>query len=180
MKEQRESEVIERVLGGDAGAFEALVDGYSERVFALACRICPSREDAQEVVQDTFLKAYRHLSRFRGESSFSSWLYRIAWNTALSYLRKHRAAPRPIALEEERIADKAPFEGEDTPRQEQLARLERAMEYLSPGERTLLWLFYHEEQPVRAIAHILSLSEGQVKTRLHRVRKKLGLIYNSL
>lgn len=180
MAEQHDTEVIERVLGGDDGAFEALVERYSARVFSLVCRICASREEAEEVVQDTFLKVYRHLGRFRRESSFSSWLYRIACNTALSHHRKTRSAPRFIPWEEERIPEGEPLWREDDPPQERLARLDRAMEHLPAAERMLLLLFYREERPVREIARILSLSEGQVKTRLHRIRKKLGIIYNSL
>jgi RNA polymerase sigma-70 factor (ECF subfamily) len=177
MNDLNDTALIERALGGDAGAFGVLVERYSGRVFSLVRRICPGREDAEEVVQDTFLKVYRQLTRFRRESSFSSWLYRIAWNTALSRLRKNRAAGHFTAWEDGRfrLDDEAepPWEDADT-REEQLERLEAALDRLPPEDRFLLLLFYREDKPVREIAHITGMSEGQVKTRLHRIRKRLG------
>ena len=86
--EQIESLYIRRTLNGETAAFGQLVEQYSQRIFLLVLRIVRCREDAEELTQDVFLKAFRHLNTFKGDSSFSSWLYRIAFNTAISFVRK--------------------------------------------------------------------------------------------
>lgn len=186
MENGNDTVIIEHVLGGDTEAFGILVDRYSEVVFSLVVRICGSREDAEEVAQDAFIKAYNNLTKFKGESSFSSWIYRIAYNTAISHLRKHKHM-QMSELHDERL--RAREEEEDGPeefdtgpfaREEQLERLENAMAQLPPDDRALLVLFYLEDKSIREIAEIVSQSEGNVKIRLHRVRKRLAAIYEKL
>ncbi len=174
MNSLNDTTLIERVLGGDAEAFAMLVGRYSERVFALVRRIAPSREEAEELTQDTFVKAYENLGKFRRESSFSTWLYRIAYNTALSHTRRHR--PRPGEWRDEWDAAEGVFEEEaGAGPEESLRRVERALKALPPDDRALVQLFYLEEKPVREVALITGLSENNVKTRLHRIRKRLAL-----
>lgn len=182
MNNLNDPELIESVLGGDPEAFGVLVGRYSDTVFALVFRIAGNREDAEEIVQDAFVKAYGSLGKFRRDSSFSSWIYRIAYNTAISHLRKNKnVRMTELAEERLRIADEdSPAEREGLFREEQLSRLEEALARLSPDERAVVQLFYLEERPVREISRITGLSENNVKTRLHRIRKRLGAIYENL
>jgi len=186
MENLNDTTVIENVLGGNTEAFGVLVGRYSDVVFSLVVRICGNREDAEEVTQDAFVKAYSNLSKFKGESSFPSWIYRIAYNTAISHLRKHKHM-QMSELHDERL--RAREEEEDGPdefdagsfsREEQLERLENAMAQLPPDDRALLVLFYLEDKPIREIAEIVSQTEGNVKIRLHRIRKRLAAVYEKL
>ena len=179
-----DTDIIERLLEGDTEAFGLLVGRYSERVFSLVCRICGNREDAEEVTQDVFVKVFRNIGNFRRASSFSSWIYRIAYNASISHLRRQNPF-RMSELQEERL-DTGSREGPDDfeaaapGREEQLERLEKALATLPPDDRALLLFFYREDKSVREIAEIVSQSENNIKTRLHRIRKRLGNIYNEL
>lgn len=186
MNEPNHTDIIEKASGGDSGAFGVLVEQYSGQMYALALRICGNREDAEEVTQDAFIKIHENLKKFRGESSFSSWAYRITYNTAISYIRKHKRT-RYSELYNERVHSEEnrgilPEEenGEALTRESNLLRLENAMEKLPPDDKVLILLFYREDKPVREIAGIMDLSENNVKTRLHRIRKRLGVIYENL
>ena len=185
MNNLNDLDIIEHVLRGDTEAFGVLVGRYSTPVFHLVRRIAGNREDAEEIAQDTFVKAYGSLRKFRKESSFSSWIYRIAYNTAITYLRKKKAV-RFSDLHDERLRFGEDEEGPEEfdpggyPKEQQLQRLEKAMDHLPPDDRALLVLFYQEDKPVREIAGIVSQSEGNVKIRLHRIRKRLALIYEKL
>jgi RNA polymerase sigma-70 factor (ECF subfamily) len=146
---------------------------YGQPVFSLIVKMTGNREDAEELTQDVFLKAFRSLSTFRGSSSFSTWLYRIAYNTAISALRKQKMEWLPF----EEIADMAEKEAEDEVSEldgdDQLDLLQKAMEQLPPDDRALLTLFYTQEKTVDEISVITRLSRPNVKTKLHRIRKKL-------
>ena len=176
---------IERVLGGDTEAFAAVVDRYSPAVFSLIRRICGNREDAEELTQDTFVKAFQNLGKFRRDSRFSTWLYRIAYNTVVSHSRRRKGI-FVIELREEGAknhrdeAEPDGFDSGEFSREEQFLRLERALEAISPEDRALVALFYTEDRPVREIAEILSISEGNVKVKLHRTRKRLADIYENI
>ena len=127
-----EQELIRRIAGGETRLCARLVDRYGRAVYTLAARIAGCTEDAEELTQDIFLKAFSSLDRFGGRSSFSTWLY----------------------------------------------PLNRAVERLDPEERALVTLFYYEDRSVGECAAITELSEGNVKVRLHRIRKKLYVLVN--
>jgi RNA polymerase sigma-70 factor (ECF subfamily) len=175
MKELNDTACVERVLGGDAEVFAVLVGRYSDRVFALIERICGDRGEAEELTQDTFVKAYENLYRFRLESSFSTWLYRIACNTAISHVRRRRVHFGEYH-DERAAAEDLRTEDETGAREERFQRLERALEALGADDRALVHLFYRDDLPVAEIARITALSPANVKTRLHRIRKRLGVL----
>ena len=102
MRQQQEHDLIERIADGDTEAFAVLVDRYAHTVHALVARIVVTAEDAEEVTQDVFLKVFDHLPRFDGRSSLATWIYRIAFNTAVSHARRRRRPTCPI--DERRIA----------------------------------------------------------------------------
>ena len=155
-----EQELIRRIAGGETRLCARLVDRYGRAVYTLAARIAGCTEDAEELTQDIFLKAFSSLDRFGGRSSFSTWLYRIAYNTAVSHARRTR--PKHCGIDERRLA----------------ALPDSAVERLDPEERALVTLFYYEDRSVGECAAITELSEGNVKVRLHRIRKKLYVLVN--
>lgn len=171
-----EQRLIRKVREGDAEAFAPLIERYSRPIFALVVGIVGQREEAEELTQDIFLKAYTRLSTFGGRSTFSTWLYRIACNTALSAVRSRQ---RRFALfdsdRSERLPD-VPDEGELTTLSEaQEQALLAALDRLEADERALIQLHYYENRPLSECGEILSISESNAKVRLHRIRKKLGL-----
>lgn len=180
MDDKREKQYIQRILDGETELFGFFLDRYSRPVYALVTPIVSSREDAEELVQDVFLKAFQHLSRYKGDASFSTWIYRIAYNAAVSFTRKRRQEYHYI---EEDAINNVPDEKansllESTDDEERIACLMRAIEKLDPEEKTLITLFYYEERPITAIGEVLGLTLSNVKTKLHRTRKKIYLLMN--
>lgn len=177
-----DSYYIERIKQGDTACFACLIDRYGKQVFTLVVRIVRSREDAEELTQDIFLKVFRTLPGFRGGSSFSTWLYRIAYNTAVSATRKTKY--EYLSVEEDALAnvseETAASRLDRCSNEAQLERLDRALEKLPPDERGLVALFYLQEKTVAAVAAAAGMTETNVKTRLHRIRKKLFVLLNEM
>ena len=142
MRQQQEHDLIERIAGGDTEAFAVLVDRYAHTVHALVARIVVTAEDAEEVTQDVFLKVFDHLPRFDHRSSPATWIYRIAFNTAVSHARRRRRPTCPI--DERRIAaitdDEVERLEEMVERQQALDKLAAAIEALEADERALVTL----------------------------------------
>ena len=142
-----EQELIRRIAGGETRLCARLADRYGRAVYTLAARIAGCTEDAEELTQDIFLKAFSSLDRFGGRSSFSTWLYRIAYNTAVSHARRTR--PKHCGIDERRLAALPDSEAdrleEWAEKQERLDALNRAVERLDPEERALVTLFYYED-----------------------------------
>ena len=168
---------------GDGPAFECLMSRYQKRIFAVAFRITRNREDAQDIVQQSFHKAFVHLDTFQGKSSFSSWLTRIAINEALMYLRKKRAQSE-ISLEHMKsdaescpmeIPDKGKGPAEIYEQNERKRILCRAIRRLSLESRTAV-LLRLEERSIEEAAEILGVGSGTLKARLFRAREKLRVL----
>ena len=162
--EQNESHIISRVLAGRTEEFAYFLDTYGQAVFTLIVRMVSSEEDAEELAQDTFMKAYEHLGSFYGESSFSTWIYRIAYNTALSFLRKRKG--REVVIDETFWNTVSETEVDEALDDDSEDRIERA----------LVTLFYEKGKTVQELAEISGLSVSNVKVKLHRVRKKLYIL----
>ena len=176
MTHHDEQRLIRKVLEGDAEAFAPLVERYSRPIFALVVGIVGQREEAEEVTQDIFLKAYTHLASYGSRSAFSTWLYRIACNTALTAVKRRQ---RRFALFDFGRAERLPElsdDGELTELSEaQEQALRAALDRLEADERALIQLHYYENRPLSECGEILSLTESNTKVRLHRIRKKLGV-----
>jgi len=175
MKPATDHQLIQQVLQGDAQRFGILVERYQDYVFTIIVRMLRSKEEAEEVSQDTFVKAFISLSSFRGEAKFSSWLYRIAYRKALDFIKankKHRA----VSLLEE-ITEGNMIAIEDALdqllSQERKQMIANAIQQLDATDATIVTLYYYEDASVREIATIVSLSEDNVKVKLYRSRKKL-------
>ena len=162
---------IRRTLAGDADAFSVLVERYQSLVFSVVSRIVRQREDAEDVAQDVFVKAYSSLAGFRGEARFSTWICRIAYTTAISHSRRHR--PDRAGIEIQNDHDTCTTDDENNLHEERLQQLQRSLAQLPPNDAGLLSLYYQHNKTIDEIAFINGLSASNVKVRLHRIRKKL-------
>ena len=166
-----ETHIIHRILKGETSLYEYFLDKYSQQVFILIIRIVENQEDAEELTQDTFLKAFEHLSSFKAESSFSTWIYRIAYNTAISAELIVMDSAMLMNISDQQIDDALNDESE-----ERVGKLNKAIKKLDAEERALISLFYNEEKTIGEIALILGLTESNAKVKLHRIRKKLYIL----
>ncbi len=175
MESQNDIYYIKEILNGNHNAFSYLVDAHKDHSFNLALRICGNHEDAEEVTQDAFIKAFRSLPRFKMRSSFATWLYRIVYNTAISNVRTRKKAPLSL---EEFPADATDFMGactnEAEAEEEYMSSLINfAMQKISEEDRGLIGLYYYEKLTTEEIAEVTGISRSNVKTRLFRARQKI-------
>ena len=171
-----DNEIISRVLQGEQNAYAELVNHYQGYVFTLTLRMIKSREDAEEVAQDVFVKAYRSLADFRGESKFSTWLYTITNTTCITFLRKKKLDIH--SLDNEKVFEVADSKdsGLRANLVEQKSRINmvnQAIAMLSPDDAEVITLFYKAEQNLEEISRILKLETNTIKVRLHRARTRL-------
>ena len=174
---KEESHIIKEILNGKTEQYEYFLERYGQQVFVLVDRIVSCQEDAEELTQDVFLKAFQQLSSFKAESSFSTWIYRIATNLAISAVRKKRNDV--LRLDDSvfaNLSDTQVDEALEDESEEQMERLQQAMNQLEADERALITLYYLEEKPLAEVAFILGLTEGNAKVKLHRIRKKLYVL----
>jgi RNA polymerase sigma factor (sigma-70 family) len=166
---------IGQVLEGKSNAFTYIVGRHKDHAYNLAFRICGSREEAEEIAQDAFMKVYRSLTHFKMRSSFSTWLYRIVYNTAISLVRTRKKGVLSL--------DEFPAEAIDFMRisvtEEEAAAEYRdslvnfALQKISEEERALITLYYYDELSVEEISGITAISKSNVKVKLFRARQKM-------
>ena len=175
----QEQKWIDAARKGDQEAFAELVRLYEKKVFALTRRMCKNPDDAAEAAQEAFLAAWQGLPGFRGDSAFSTWLYRLASNACVDLLRRegrHRDAAGPSFNDDEAavdVADPAASPHELAERSELRRQIEEGLAALSPEHREVLILREMHQQSYDEIADILSLDPGTVKSRISRARKQL-------
>lgn len=163
-----EQQRIGRILDGKHEEYAWFVNTYSQRVLHFTSQMLPDAEDAREVSQDAFVKAFRSLASFRFQSSFCTWVCRIAYRESINRLRRKQ-------LHYVDLAD-IPAVADDelsTGKEERIALMEEAIDDLPPDERLLLHLYYYEDRPLREIAYIMDAESNTLASRLHRIRKKL-------
>lgn len=175
-REARIRSLLERSRGGDQSAFRELVVLHQDRAYGLALRITRSPADAEEVAQDAFLRAWLALGRFRGESSFGTWLYRIVARRAFDRLAQLRTRHgREVGVED--VADlpvpAAGAAGGGAESGARARRLERMVRALPAAQRATVTLYYYEDRSVEQVAGILGMPENTVKTHLSRARAAL-------
>ena len=171
-----DNELISRVLKGDQQAYAGLVSRYQNYVYTLTLRFTKNREDAEEVSQDIFIKAYRSLADFRGASKFSTWLYTIVNTTCITFLRKKRMEVH--SLDNEKVFEVADsvdsgMRANMVEQKSRVAMVNNAIEMLNPDDAEVLTLFYKGEQSLEEIAMILGIEANTAKVRLHRARTRL-------
>ena len=174
MKLLQDDSLIRRAAAQDAAAFEQLMLLHQKPVYNICWRMAGNAEDALDLSQEVFLKAYRNIGNFDERSQFSTWIYRIAYNEATSALRKK---DKELLSFDDRmwnsLSDKEIDEELDTENEMQIQKLQQALTQLKPDEQALVTLFYEEEKNIEEIAYIFHLTESNVKVKLHRIRKKL-------
>lgn len=178
MNQTEEMEHIRAVLNGATDRYAYFLHEYSGQVFVLISKIVSDREVAEELTQDVFLKAFNKLSSFNGNSKFSSWLYRIAYNSAISFVRKKKIV---FPSFDEAIINSVPDDAVDAlldkvEDEVLLSKLESAIEKLGTEEKAIITLFYIDDKPLTEVAEIMGLSLTNTKVKLHRIRKKLFVL----
>ena len=179
---EQEREIIQKVLSGDTEAFEALVLEHQNKVYSLALRMVGNEEDALDMAQEAFIRAFNSLSGFRGDSKFSVWLYRLTSNICIDFIRS-RAKKRTVSMtwtdDEGGDAGELEIPDETWSPEAQLERrmtresVQRGLDSLSPQYREILLLREINGLSYEEIAKALNLEEGTVKSRIFRARKKL-------
>ncbi|MCF8302396.1 MAG: sigma-70 family RNA polymerase sigma factor [Bacteroidales bacterium] len=175
MKYHDDSVYIEQILDGNSQAYAYLVNKHKDMAYTIAIKIVKNAEDAEEIAQDAFVKAYRSLGSFRKKSKFSTWLYRIVYNTAISKVRKKQIEFAPV---DDYITDNY-SEDEINPDvnklsdEEQETLVNKALDVLPEEESLLITMFYKNDNSIDEISEITGLSVSNVKVKLHRIRKKL-------
>ena len=169
-------ELIQLVLAGNQSVYAQLVDKYKNFVFTIVLRYVKGREDAEEVSQDVFIKAYRSLQDFRGASKFSTWLYTITTTTCLSFLRKKQLEVQ--SLDNEKVFASADnidsgMSANQIEQKSKVAMVNQAINLLSADDAQVITLFYKGEQTLEEIAQILGKETNAVKVQLHRARTRL-------
>jgi RNA polymerase sigma factor (sigma-70 family) len=169
---------IEQVLAGKINAFSYLIDRHKNKAFNLAFRICGNREEAEEIAQDAFLKAFRSLKNFKMKSSFSTWLYRIVYNTAVSLVRNRR---KGVLALEDFPADVIDFLSINKNQDEAVddyrnSLVNFALQKVSEEERGLISLYYYNELETEEISKITGISKSNIKVKLFRARQKMSEI----
>jgi RNA polymerase sigma-70 factor (ECF subfamily) len=173
---QNDIEIISKVLSGDHQAYGVLVNRYQNYVFTLVLRFTKNREDAEEVAQDVFIKAYRALADFRGTAKFTTWLYTIVNNTCITFLRKKKLEIH--SLDNEKVFEVADnvdsgFSANQVEQKSKIAMVNQAIALLGPDDAEVITLFYKAEQSLEEIAQILGVESNTAKVRLHRARARL-------
>jgi RNA polymerase sigma-70 factor (ECF subfamily) len=174
---------IEAVRKGDVQAFSFLVEKYQKLVYTLALKLLKKPEEAEEMAQDTFIKAYQKLDSYEGKSKFSTWLYSITYNACISELRKRRIEFK--SLDDRQISDQDEQKMHDyyreTKKEDQEKYLNLALEKLPEDDQVLVTLYYYENQSMDEISMITGLTASNIKVKIHRARKRMySLLYEML
>ena len=175
MKFENDIFYLQLISSGNVRAYAFLVEKHKEMVFTIALKIVHNREDAEEIAQDAFVKAYQSLSGFKYEAKFSTWLYRIVYNSAISKVRKKKLELSPLDDSTINNYSEDKFGNDllliDEPDQYEL--LHKALQSLPEEENVIISLFYQNDHSIEDISTITGLTVANVKVKLHRIRKKL-------
>ena len=170
---------LNKVLNGDTQCFTYFVDKYKNVVFSIALKVLRNREDAEELAQESFIKAYKSLHTFKGTAQFSTWLYRITYNNCISEVRKRKL--KFVSADDVQLPDEPEemnFDG--IPAENRAKYVKAALDKLPQDEYTLILLYYFEDKTVDEIAAITKMTDSNVKVKLFRARKKLQTFLNEM
>jgi RNA polymerase sigma-70 factor (ECF subfamily) len=183
MTKQADHIYIKEILAGKTEAYSFLVHKYQNMVFTMVVKMLRNTEEAEEVAQDVFVKAYKALPKFKGEAKFSTWIYRIAYNTALDAIKKRSRLVYSDIIDEINEGDLGTMQDalsyiEEKERKE---LINNALMQLPEDDVAIISLYYFEELPLKEIAKVVNQSLSNVKVKLFRGRKKLlGILRKSL
>ncbi|WP_422107761.1 RNA polymerase sigma factor [Winogradskyella sp.] len=170
--------LINAINNGDTKAYAQLVDRYKDLVYTLALRMLKHREEAEEVAQDTFIKVFKSLHKFKGDSKFSTWIYRVAYNTCLDNIKKNKKHLNNVAIDEYTFNKLDTIDNalDHIISEERSALIKACINKLPEDSSALLTLFYFEELSLEEISKIINVEANTVKVKLFRARKKLAVI----
>lgn len=168
---QEENRLIDRILAGEERCYAELVDQYKSYAYTIALKIVNEKAEAEEVAQDAFIKAFNYLKNFNRQARFSTWLYRIVFNTAISYKRKNRLITEGIENRQVENPDRADAGMERDDKQVFVAQ---ALKRLNEADQLAIQLFYIKEFSLEEVADMTSQNVNTVKVRIHRARQRLA------
>lgn len=175
-EQQTDYALITTVLEGNTAAYADLVKRHQRFVFTMALRFAKNREDAEEIAQDCFIKAYKALGTFQYTSKFSTWLYTITYTTAMSFLRKKKLNTLSLSDEENTVQVEnniSDYHANSIEKKSAHAYLNQAIDLLLPDDAMIITLFYMGEQSLEEIAQAMGMESTTIKVKLHRARTRL-------
>ncbi len=183
MSQKEDQHYIDAVINGETRAFSVLIDRYKHMVFTLAAKVLKNHEEAEEVAQDVFVKAYTALTTFKGDSKFSTWLYKITYYRSLDYLKKQKRSLQTSSIDSDTVYHLSSMENalDSLETSERKLAIKKAIDELPEDDAVVITLHYFEELSLKEIADIMNLEANTVKVRLFRSRKRLAeLLKNKL
>lgn len=175
--------IIKQIQSGDTRAYEVLVDRYKDMVFSIALKMLVNREEAEELAQDAFIKVYKSMHTFKGEAKFSTWIYRLTYNSCLDRIKKLKRSQSTVTLEEFSMGQLSQMETvlDEMDKSDRQKSIEECLNLLPEEENLIISLYYYEEQSLDEISKIVNLNANHLKVKLFRIRKKLmGLLEQRL
>lgn len=167
-----DKEIVRQIRNGETESFAWLLDRYGTQLFSLIQRIVRNREDAEELTHDVFLKVFENIGTYRGDSTFSTWLYRIAYNKAVSKIRKKKYE-QPFGDDFVFRSVDSSHDEYDAERERRFRQIEQTMARLPVKDRMMIEMYYYQNKSTEELAYITGLSPSNVKVRLFRIRKKM-------
>ncbi len=173
--------LINQIVEGDTNAFAVLVDRHKDLVFTLALRMLKNREEAEEVAQDTFIKTYKSLDKFKGDSKLSTWIYRVAYNSCLDRIKKNKKHLNTIEINEFNTHQVLTIDNalDKMETKERNVAIQKCIDILPSEESFLLTLYYFDDLSLDEISKIVGITANSIKVKLFRSRKKLATILKS-
>jgi RNA polymerase sigma factor (sigma-70 family) len=176
MDKLNDQHFINLVIGGDTHSFAVLVDRYKNMVFTLCLKMLQSHEESEEAAQDTFLKVYKSLEKFKSESKFSTWLYKVTYNTCLDRLKSKKRNLLQTSVDDFEEKDVISFTNvlDAIESRERKQMIQKCLDQLPAEDRFLLTLYYFQENSLKEISKIMGINENNLKIRLYRSRIKIA------
>ena len=173
-----DQKLIDAINKGDTKAYTQLVNRYKDLVYTLAIRMVRNREEAEEVAQDTFIKVFKSLDKFKGDSKFSTWIYKVTYNTCLDRIKKNKKHLNDVPIDEFTFNKLETIDNalDNLIKEEKNRLIKNCINKLPEDSSALLTLFYFEDLSLEEISKIINIEANTVKVKLFRARKKLAVI----
>ncbi|NNK81968.1 MAG: sigma-70 family RNA polymerase sigma factor [Flavobacteriaceae bacterium] len=178
MMTNHDQDIIIKIIDGDTNAFSVLVDRYKDLIFTLTLRMLKNREEAEEVAQDAFIKAFKSIDKYKGDSKFSTWLYRIAYNSSLDRIKKNTKFNNNVAIDEYSAHEVKTIENayDALEQKERHETIKYCLNKLPSKDSFMLTLYYFDELSLEEISDVTGIKANNIKVKLFRARKKLATI----
>lgn len=178
MSNKSDQDYINKIVDGDTSAFAMLVNRYKDLVYTLAYKMLKNREEAEEIAQDTFVKIYKSVGKFKGDSKFSTWVYKVTYNTCLDHLKKKKRGINITYIEDFDLQQLNTIDkiSNAIDEKEKNQKIHDCLNLLPSEEAFLLTLFYFEQQSTDEIAKVMDTNANNIKIKLYRTRKKMALL----